>query len=342
VVIAARNEEANLPELLERLVDQDYHHGMFEVIMVDDGSQDQTPEIAGSFAAKSDLVKLIRIDQVPPGWAPKKWALTKGIEVARGDIILVTDADCLPGPQWIRSMVEPFSDPTVGLVAGPAPLIYEQRTFWREALFVDSCALDALAAAGMSRNLALMAVGRNFGYYKALFHEVGGFSGIEGFLSGDDDLLMHRIIASGQWRIKFVICSDAVVPSPPVSSFRAFVYQRLRFASLGRHYFSLPTGAWFKIVLPLIYIANLAALIGLIAAVVTLRGFWLTPLAVKIAAEGALVLFYIKKIDEKVRITTFLMVGILYPFYVSVFGTLGSFVKLSWKGRRFGGAKVSG
>jgi len=120
VVVAARNEEGNIGRCLERLVSQDYPSDRYEVVVVDDRSEDGTGEIVEDFGRRYDNVRLVRVDAVPVGLSAKKHALGKGIAASEGEIIFVTDADCLPGRGWISGMMRYF-EPGVGMVAGYSP-----------------------------------------------------------------------------------------------------------------------------------------------------------------------------------------------------------------------------
>lgn len=335
VVVAARNEAGNVPGLLGALRSQDYPVDKLELIVVDDASTDGTPEVLTSLAPDLPNLQIITLREHAPGWSPKKWALAQGIDRAQGELILTTDADCRPGPSWVRTMVRPFRRPAVGMAAGPTPLVPGRRTRWGEALLLDSCAQDALIAAGASRGMALTCAARNFAFRNAAYQEVQGFQGVEHIISGDDELLMHKLVATGHWEMAAVVSAEAVVPSPPPLQFGAFVQQRLRFASKGRFYFRLPTTLRFRFVLLFMYIVNLAILFSIGAALGTQQLSWLAPLAVKVVAEVVLVTAYLRAIEVRVRPVTFLLTALLHPLYVVLFGTLGSLVPLSWKDRRY-------
>lgn len=341
VVIAARNEEWNISGLLDALKQQSYPADRLEIIVIDDGSTDGTGRILTSFAEQMSNLQYNRLESIPPGWAPKKWALTSGIDCATGEIILTTDADCRPGPEWVATMVGHFNCPSTGMVVGPSPLVSERRSLWWEALLLDSCAMDALTAGGASQGLALTCTGRNLAYRRQTYEDVGGFKGVEHFVSGDDDLLMQKVAASGNWRITFALNDAATVTSPPPATLGAFIRQRLRFASKGRYYFGLDTGPGFKLILPFLYLANLAALAGLVMFAITLDPLWLVPVAVKIGAEALLVYPYMDRIKRRVRVVTFIVTALVHPLYVVLFGALGNLHKLAWKERRYEGPQVS-
>ncbi len=341
VIVAARNEAQNLPGLLDALRTQSYPTDRLELIVVDDDSTDETYSILSHHTTRMQNLVPLQVAEVPDGWSPKKWALTTAIKAARGEIIVTTDADCLPGSQWVETMVGCFDDPAVGLVMGPAPVMTSSLGRWYEALFLDSISLDALAAGGASNGLALTCTGRNLAYRKQTFEDVGGFSGVEHLVSGDDDLLLHKISGAG-WGIRFALALSATVPSSPPVGWRAFLRQRLRHASKGRTYYSIPTSPRFKVLLPLLYLANVGTLFSLVRLAMTLHWYWLIIPVVKLAVEALLVYTYLARVPGKVRPGTFLLTGLIYPLYVTVFGLLGNFYRVGWKDRRYSGRQVSG
>ncbi len=341
VVVAARNEAGNLPGLLATLAEQSYPKDKLEIIIVDDQSIDGTQSVLAKSAEQMANLKSLRQETIPAGWAPKKWALASGIAEARGELILTTDADCLPPPGWVEAMVRPFAAASVGMVSGPAPLVPDKKSLWGEILSLDSYAMNALGAAGTGHGLSLTAIGRNLAYRKVVYDELKGFEGIEHLISGDDELLMQKMAATGHWQFKYVLNPAALVTSPTPATFKEFYLQRMRYGSKGMQYFILHTGPWFKGIVILFYLANLAGVVSLAAALATLGVAWLIPVALKLVPETLLVALYLKRIKQRIRPLTFLLTGLLYPLYIAFFGTVGSFAGVVWKGRRFEGATTS-
>ena len=104
VVVAARNEEDHIQHLINDLISQEYPIDKLEVIIVNDRSTDDTAMILDDASSNYAFIKIITIDKVPKDMTPKKNALTKGIENAVGEIIVLTDADCRVGKLWVSSM----------------------------------------------------------------------------------------------------------------------------------------------------------------------------------------------------------------------------------------------
>ena len=114
------------------------------------------------------------------------------IDKSNYDIILQTDADCIPHHQWINEMVKPFQDISVGFISAPAPLT--NRQFFIDDIFeLDSMAQDAFSAGAMGQGVVFSCTGRNMGFLKQCFRDVNGYDGISHFISGDDDLLLQKI-----------------------------------------------------------------------------------------------------------------------------------------------------
>ena len=101
IVIPSRNEALNLPGLLEDIYIQNYPLELLEVIIVDDHSTDETLEVVKNFKAMPITILSLSV----PGIEGKKNAIETAVRQAKGEVIITTDADCHPGPEWVRSVV---------------------------------------------------------------------------------------------------------------------------------------------------------------------------------------------------------------------------------------------
>nr|MDA3813716.1 glycosyltransferase [Candidatus Cloacimonadota bacterium] len=112
VIIAARNEEKHLPNLLNSLISQNYPIENFEIIVVDDRSEDNTANIGKKFQAENRNITLIQVKNESKHLLGKKGALDAGIRAAKYDILAFTDADCIPSINWLRQINSEFTDHT--------------------------------------------------------------------------------------------------------------------------------------------------------------------------------------------------------------------------------------
>ena len=234
VIIAARNEAAHIPTLLESLAAQNYPAERFEVILIDDSSEDSTRAQAWLWTEHISQLRIIPSSPPPGTLAYKKAALSTGIATAKGDIILQTDADCQMGPHWLESIAAHFG-PNTALVSGPVLLTHESK--WLERLqSLEMMGLVALGAGAMAAGKPNLVNGANLAFRKDLFDHVGGYEGIDQVASGDDELLLQKFRKAGSYEYRFARCKHAIVKTPALTDWASLKSQRLRWVSKARYY----------------------------------------------------------------------------------------------------------
>jgi len=230
VIICARNEATNLENNLHRILNQNYRS--FEVIVVDDNSYDTTHNILLKYHIENTNLCSLKVVDKPDG-SGKKFALSKGIEAANNDVLLLTDADCIPdSPNWITEMVQPLND-SVKIVLGYAPY-FEAEGFLNKLVQYETTltAMQYLSFALIGK--PYMGVGRNLLYRKSLYQKAGGFEKHDHLLSGDDDLFVNEIATSEN--VGIVLKKSSFVYSAPKKSWKAFYRQKARHLTTGKHY----------------------------------------------------------------------------------------------------------
>jgi len=237
VLVTAHNEESALPACVESLLTQEYPVELTEIILIDDRSEDLTGAIMESYASDHDHVQVLHIDETPEEFSPKKYALTRGMNLATGEWIVTTDADCTPPPSWLAKFAG-YASLETGMLIGPAPL-QPDGTFISKMSALNALAADSIAAGTAGWNRAVQSTGRNFGYRKQLLREIHGYKGIEHVLSGDDTLLLHKARTSNASKAVFIADPDVAVPSAAPRFLHERVRQRRRHVS-GSRYFPLP------------------------------------------------------------------------------------------------------
>jgi cellulose synthase/poly-beta-1,6-N-acetylglucosamine synthase-like glycosyltransferase len=235
ILIPARNEEKFIEKLFKSLENLDYPKDKYEIIFINDRSNDKTQELAEKFGKNLNNFRLIHQKEVEENISPKKSALIKGIKQAKNDIILTTDADCTVLPTWIKEINKYYLK---GIDVVAAPVTFRNYKFYR--LFMNLQVLDFLslittAAGAIGSGKPVIASGANFSYRKFAFEKVGGFDGHLNVASGDDDLLLHKFTKENLG-ISYAWDSKALVTTTPVESFKAFVEQRKRWGSKGAKY----------------------------------------------------------------------------------------------------------
>lgn len=232
VVIAARNEAATLPLLLQALGRQTYPRENFEVIVVDDYSTDATMEVVQPYL--NDRVYCIQ-PQVGAERSSKKQALTAGVARARGPLVVVTDADCVPQPRWLELVAAFYMQHQPAFVVMPvqfsaAPTllgIFQQ---------LDFLMLQGITAASIQAETHSMCNGANLAYEKQAFTAVDGFAGIDARASGDDMLLLYKVAQRYPAQVRYLKHPEVIMPTPAQESWRSLLQQRIRWSSKATYY----------------------------------------------------------------------------------------------------------
>ena len=231
VIIAARNEEENLLVNLPAILEQDYPE--FEVIVINDGSVDDSILVVKAFEEKYANLRVINIHENDRYEGGKKYAITLGIKGAKYERLIFTDADCRPvSRKWIEKIVE--------ATPGDHDIILGYSPYTRQPGFLNKVIrYDASSTAMNYLNFALcglpyMGVGRNLSYSKSAFFSVGGFRSHYRLLSGDDDLLINQIAK----KENAFICVDrqAEVQSIPEQDWRSYWMQKRRHLTTASSY----------------------------------------------------------------------------------------------------------
>lgn len=232
VIIVARNEAHNLRKLLLNLVNQSYPKDMYEVIVSDDGSEDDTEELLAQYSDNEVNVRYIKVLGRETAFSPKKQALEKAVLSSTGQIILTTDADCLVPATWIERMVASFT-PEVSMVAGYSRTLlkdWKQESILHKYEHFDFTATYMVLGGGYTIGRSWACIGQNLAYTRAAFEDVGGFDQIRHLLSGDDVNLMQTMRRKGH-KIIFNFDPKSFVYTYPVKSWKQLLNQRSRWAS---------------------------------------------------------------------------------------------------------------
>jgi cellulose synthase/poly-beta-1,6-N-acetylglucosamine synthase-like glycosyltransferase len=233
VIIPFRNESANIPASVNSMINQDYPPGRFEVIYIDDNSDDDSLYKLNAVNKPANF-RVLSVNENAASTGFKKRAVAFAINKAKGEIILTTDADCIHQPGWIRSMASLFDNNT-GMAAGPVEF-NEPGSLFGKIQQLEFRGLMLAGAGLIGSGTPVTCSAANLAYRKAVFNEVGGFNDNLNLSSGDDELLMQKIFLTGKYRVKFCISKDSLVKTNANKSLTDFFNQRKRWASKGIFY----------------------------------------------------------------------------------------------------------
>jgi len=325
VIIAARNEEKYLPHLLENLLEQNYPDELYEIIIINDRSTDNTSDIINYYERNYTQIRGFSINEEKSDLKAKKGALDCGIRNSSFELLAFTDADCLPSLNWLQEINNHFQK-GVDFIAGYSPLIIDQ---WFLALLknLERASIFAVNAGSFGWNWGFTCTARNMAYRKEIFLKAGGFEGIGHLRSGDDDLLLQKLMKFIR-KLNFMFSQNSIVKSYDKQTAKEQFDLENRRASKWRYY---PVVIKLMSMLVFFYFLSLTgtflfSILGLINWVdfLILIGF-------KILIEFCLLLIFNLKVKKLHLLSVFPLAEIIYIPYFVFFALKGTFGKYSWK-----------
>lgn len=277
VVISAHNEYQNLNKYLPKILKQDYPD--FEVVVVNDFSDDDTSELLEDLAREHKHLKVVTLSQRLNFFRGKKFPLSIGIKATSYEHLLLTDADCEPAsPYWINEMMKGFDE--------EAELVIGYGAYRKKEGFLNTIIrFETLKTALQYFSLAItgrpyMGVGRNIAYLKSVFYRSGGFVSHYQISSGDDDLFVNKIASQSNTRV--VYSPESHTLSDSKASFGSWFRQKKRHLSTGKFYKKKD-----KLILGGYVVTRFLFYVSLIVLLLTL------PLGIKFYVAGGIGVFFL-------------------------------------------------
>ncbi len=242
IVVPARNEENNIAHCLISLSKSQYPIDKYEIVIVNDRSSDNTLEVINSLKFQIPNLKIVNItdDSQKGNLRGKPGASQAGIDVADGEFILMTDADCFVPKTWVRRVVNEFQNPNTHLVCsyttvdGKNPFEIVQSVEWIYS--------NTLARGGVGLGKVIGCFGNNLSVRKSTFEKLGGYRKIP-FTVTEDLSLMKAIdesnfdesnINKNKSKIRYICDTMAVIETSPCKTFAEYIEQHKRWAMGGR------------------------------------------------------------------------------------------------------------
>jgi poly-beta-1,6-N-acetyl-D-glucosamine synthase len=329
VIIPIRNEQENIVNLLNGIDRQNYPSEKFEVIMVNDHSEDNTQDVVEKWRAQNSRANFRFINLTTPVTG-KKAAITEGVKSAVGDIIVTTDADAAVGTGWLIATAALFQ-PSVKMVCG-AVRILPGKSFFGEGQAMEFASLIGTGAATLALGIPTMCNGANLAFRKSAFEEVGGYAGNAHIPSGDDEFLLRKIIQRYPKGVDFNRNTESVVSVEALTSLQEFFMQRVRWAGKWRAH-GARASAFLAVFIFLFYVFVLSVLPLTVLGVLSVGDAGLL-LGGKLIIEGVFLFEVSKFLSVRFNGLSFLTLQFVYPLYVVFFALAASFLTVSWKGRK--------
>lgn len=335
IIVPFRNEEQNLPVLLESLSNLNYPTDFFEVILVDDNSEFR-------FQISDFRFKIVVVDNVRTSNSPKKDAISTAIPLANYEWIITTDADCIVKKNWLFVLDQFIHLGNSEMVCGA--VTYKcQNTFLHHFQQLDFASLQGATIGSFGINKPFMCNGANFAYTKKLFLTLNGFKGNEIIASGDDVFVLQKAVEQFPEKVSYLKSFETIVTTKPLNNWKDLFHQRVRWASKTKVYESN-----FGKILGLIVLCGNLGFIFLLGALFSFL-FSLCSCSYSLNAIFYLIFFeilflkffvdysLIQKTQNFLQAKSkyILLSSFLYPFFSVAVAIYSLFGKYYWKGRRF-------
>jgi glycosyltransferase involved in cell wall biosynthesis len=323
IIICAHNELENLKQNVPSILEQDYT--TYEVIIVLDRSTDDSFEFLQEIFSKDSRLKVLTINHIPEGFHPKKYGLTKAIEIAQFDWILLTDADSKPrSKNWIKTF-NALITPQKEIILGLSPYLKNHGLLANLISFETyQTALTYIGTALQKK--AYMGVGRNLAYRKNLFLDGDGFGPYKDITGGDDDLFVQQNATSTNTAIN--IDRDSITNSQPKRKWIAYLHQKTRHLSVVKFYLS---GIKFR--LTFYALTHMIMWLSFIILVSFNPGYWIISacFALVMLIKGLISIYTSQKLHIEWNLIWFPILDLVYAVLLPLIG-LRSFLikKIRW------------
>lgn len=322
LIIALRNEEKNIPGLINSISNQTLDFKQFELILVNDHSTDKTAELIQKYAKKLPNANYTESNEC----VGKKHAITQGIRQAKGELIVTTDADCIHHPDWLKTIHDFYNLKKPKLIVGP--VLMSGKSLFENIQSIDFFSLIVSGAGASGLNRPIMCNGANLAYSKDLFSEINPLR--TEIASGDDIFLLHYTKKKYPGQISFLKSVDATVISGTEHTFLKFLEQRRRWASKAKYYTDFDTTGTALSV----FLINLSLLFNLILSIYDSNFLLAFMIQFTIKSLFDFILLYKGLVfyNNKQLLYYFIPAQIFNIFMIPFVAISGMTRKIQWKG----------
>ena len=331
IIVPFRNEAETLPALLSSLKELSYPKDLFQVILVNDASEDSSVNICNDIIADTPEMQVKLVNSLERTGSPKKDAVETGIGVACFDYILTTDADCLVPRDWLLAYNTIIRQTAADMVSGPVA-IRNGNSMLSRFQEIDFFSLQTATIGAFGIDNPFMCNGANLCYRKKVFLQVQGFVGNEKIASGDDIFLLEKIKAAGG-KTAFLKDPAAIVITKPQDNLHKLFMQRIRWAAKTTAYSSL----FPKLIGISVFLMNLSIVAGVLLWImgVNIKQPLLLAFLVKFNIDFILIYRGAHFFSSEHSMKNYIWASALYPFFCSIVVIFSSFLDFQWKGRKF-------
>jgi cellulose synthase/poly-beta-1,6-N-acetylglucosamine synthase-like glycosyltransferase len=302
ILIAARNEAKVIEKCLSDIFHQHFPSSNFEVIVINDYSTDETA---------------LRVSKM------KKAAITHGVSMANCSYIILTDADCERGSNWLSAIDAMVTDTHAKMIY--APVVFKSANIFEHIQALEFAGLVGIGAAAIRLNNPNMCSAANLIFEKQTFFEVDGYKGNEDVASGDDEYLLHKVCKRYPGRVHFLKSKDAIVSTSANSSLAQLAEQRKRWVSKSTKY----ENRFITAILVAAYLFNAS----IIAALFILPVYGIAMILAKMVIEGIFLFLVLGFFSKRHYLLLLPFAETFHILYVLIIGILANTSAYKWRGR---------
>ena len=331
IIVPFRNEEKNLSKLLKSISTLNYPQELFELILIDDFSNDASERIFINWRMQNGLIETTLLENLRLSNSPKKDAISRAIPIVKHEWIITTDADCIVNKNWLLTFDNFIQKNKPEMIVGA--VVYKTKNNWfHHFQQLDLLSLQGTTIGSFGIGKPFMCNGANFAYTKNLFNAIGGFGGNNKIASGDDVFLLQKAIKSHLNKVYYLKNKDIIVNTKPENDLYKLFMQRVRWASKTSSY----SDNYCKILAVVVLMMNLSLVISIGLSILQKLTIWNLIIVFFIKYFVDYILLY--QSNKYVRNNKFLFPlasSLIYPIFSSCVGIYSLFGSFSWKGRSF-------
>jgi len=331
IIIPFRNEAKNLTDLLTSIQGLNYPKSLYEIIFVNDHSEDRSTAMIFEALKKSSIIfQIIENNRISN--SPKKDALTMAINKAHYNWIITTDADCKLPEFWLATFDAFIQKNEVSFIAGPVSY-YHNNSFLQRFQALDFMSLIGTTIGGFGIQKPFLCNGANLAYRKTFFALLQGFKGNDNLASGDDVFLLEKAFKTKPNQVKFLKSTHAIVLTKPEITIANLISQRVRWASKTSKFNTL----FAKFIGLTVLMMNILVISTFMLSFFELFSivYFSFLFLIKISIDFILLFKTSQFFNNKKLLHSYLVTSILYPFFTVHIAVKALFFSYQWKGRRF-------
>lgn len=331
ILIPIRNEAKNLPKLLDSIAQLNYPAELFELILIDDFSEDNSQQIYLNWRLKNSQFETTCLENVRRTGSPKKDALMRAIPILKHPWIITTDGDCVVPKNWLQSYHDFIQENKKEMIAGPI-ILKTKNNWFHDFQQLETLALQGTTIGSFGNGQGFMCNGANFAYTLTFFNELGGFDGLTNYTGGDDVLLLQKGLTQHPEKVGYIKCKEAVVKTRPVDDLVEVFQQRIRWAAKTTGYSS----PYAKLLAVVVLSMNLSWVLAVLLALNSTIPWCIVGVTWAVKYSVDFMLMY--RANAFLRNGKFFLPFVssfIYPFFSSCTGICALFGGFQWKGRQF-------